>query len=223
MAEHQRQVCITDLTRAQSCIRYVVEFDDRFPQRARVPPFFPLDRLAKVYPIKKMVQISAAKAKRSVLHALGFLSWWTTVIVSWEENLSDGAVSIITSLLSTVKGKRGVICDLERDWSTINLPLYIQNSIPFFYLWNFEARADNRFSRLNPALNLTYLGSQARHRLIACPRHRGGGSQQNRASGIQPRPLLPTSFRVSIGGRPQDSRHLRLLHYRFRRMEAQTH
>ena len=156
MAEHQRQVCSTDLTRAQSCIRFIVEFDDRFPRRAKVPPFFPLDRLAKVYPTKKMVQINAAKAKRSVLHALAFLSWWTTVIVSWEESLSDGAVSIITSFLSTVKGKRGVICDLERDWSTINLPLYIQSSIPFFYLWNFEARVDDRFSRLNPALNLTY-------------------------------------------------------------------
>lgn len=82
--------------------------------------------------------------------------WWTTVIVSWEANLTDGAVSIITSLLSTVKGKRGVICDLERDWSVSNIPLYIQNNIPFFYLWNFDARVDGCFSRLNPALNLTY-------------------------------------------------------------------
>ncbi|EDR05612.1 uncharacterized protein LACBIDRAFT_302978 [Laccaria bicolor S238N-H82] len=156
MAEHQRQICATDLTRTQSCIRFIVEFDDRFPPRAKVPPFFPLDRLAKVYPTRKMVQISAAKAKRSVLHALAFLSWWTMVIISWEENLADGAVSIITYLLSTVKGKRGIICDLERDWPTINIPLYIQNNIPVFYLWNFEARVDNRFSRLNPALNLTY-------------------------------------------------------------------
>lgn len=156
MAEHQRQVCKTDLTGVQSCIRFIVEFDERLPCQAKIPPFFPLDRLAKVYPTQKMVQINAAKAKRSILHALAFLSWWTTVIVTWEKNLSDGAVSIISSLLSTVKGKRGVICDLERDWSTINLPLYIQHGIPLFYLWNFEARADNRFSRLNPALNLTY-------------------------------------------------------------------
>ena len=156
MAEQQRQICTTDLTRAQSCVRYIVEFDDRFPRRAKVPAFYPAERLAKVYPTEKMVQVSAAKAKRSILHALAFLSWWTTVIVSWEANLSDGAVNIITSLLSTVKGKRGVICDLERDWSVINIPLYIQNNIPFFYLWNFEAKVDKRFSRLNPALNLTY-------------------------------------------------------------------
>ena len=92
MAEHQRQVCNTDLTRVQSCIRYIVEFDERFPRRAKIPPFFPVDRLAKVYPTEKMVQISAAKAKRSILHALAFLSWWTTVIVTWEENLSAKAV-----------------------------------------------------------------------------------------------------------------------------------
>lgn len=103
-----------------------------------------------------MVQISAAKAKHSMLHALAFLSWWTTVIISWEANLPDSAVSIITSLLSTVKGKRGIICDLKRDWSVINIPLYMQHDIPFFYLWTFDARADNRFSHLNPALNLTY-------------------------------------------------------------------
>jgi hypothetical protein len=156
MAEHQRQVCNTDLIQMQSCIRHIVEFDDCFPRRAKVPAFYPVDRLAKVYPTKKMVQISAAKAKRSVLQALAFLSWWTTVIINWETNLPDSAVSIITSLLSTVKGKRGVICDLERDWAVINIPLYINNRIPFFYLWNFEAKVNDRFSRLNPALNLTY-------------------------------------------------------------------
>lgn len=156
MAEHQRQVCRTDLTEIQSCVRFIVEFDERFPHKAKVPAFYPVDRLTKVYPTKKMVQISAAKAKRSILHALAFLSWWTTVIGNWEVNLSDGAVSIISSLLSTVKGKRGVICDLERDWSVINIPLYIQHNIPFFYPWTFDARVDNRFSRMNPALNLTY-------------------------------------------------------------------
>ena len=156
MAEHQHQVCKTDLTGVQSCIRFIVEFDERLPCPVKIPPFFPLDRLAKVYPTQKMVQINAAKVKCSILHALAFLSWWTTVIVTWEKNLSDGAVSIISSLLSTVKVKRGVTCNLERDWSTINLPLYIQHSVPLFYLWNFEARADNHFSRLNPALNLTY-------------------------------------------------------------------
>ena len=156
MAEHQRQVCNTDLIQTQSCVRFIVEFDERFPRRAKVPAFYPPDRLTKVYPTKKMVQISAAKAKRSILHALAFLSWWTTVMVNWETNLTDNVVNIVTSLLSTVKGKRGVLCDLERDWSVINIPLYIQNNIPFFYLWTFEARVDQRFSRLNPALNLTY-------------------------------------------------------------------
>ena len=138
MAEHQRQVCHTDLTEIQSCVRFIVEFDERFPHKAKVPAFYPMDRLTKVYPTKKMVQISAAKAKCSILHALAFLSWWTTVIRNWEVNLSDGAVSIISSLLSTVKGKCSVICDLERDWSVINIPLYIQNNIPFFYPWTFD-------------------------------------------------------------------------------------
>jgi hypothetical protein len=75
---------------------------------------------------------------------------------SWESELNDTVVEIISRLLATTKGKHGVICDLERDWPVINIPLYTQHDIPFFYLWDFDVRADPCFSRLNPALNLTY-------------------------------------------------------------------
>ena len=114
-----------------------------------VPGVFPTTRLAKVYPTRKLVQINAAKAKRSVLHSIGWLAWWATVVVDWEKELTDSVVNQISSLLSSVKSKRGVICDLDRDWQTINIPLYLQNNIPFFYLWDFEARSDQQFSRLN--------------------------------------------------------------------------
>ena len=156
MAEEQRQICSRDLIRTQACMRSIVEFDQRFPPHAKVPPQYPTERLAKVYATKKLVQINAAKAKRSVLQALAFMSWWTTIMPNWETELNDTAVEIITRLLATTKGKRGIICDLERDWPVINIPLYIQHGIPFFYLWDFDVRADVRFSRLNPALNLTY-------------------------------------------------------------------
>lgn len=156
MAEIQRQECSLDLTQVQACIRYVVDFDERVSRHMTVPGVFPTRRLAEVYPTQKLVQINAAKAKRSVLHSIGWLAWWTTIIVNWEKELSDSAVHQISSLVSTVKSKRGVICDLDRDWQTINIPLYLQNDIPFFYLWDFEARSDERFSRLNPGLNMTY-------------------------------------------------------------------
>ena len=78
-------------------------------------------------------------------------------------------VNQISSLLSTVKSKRGVICDLNRDWQLINIPLYLQNNIPFFYLWDFEAQSDQRFSRLNPALNLTYWATRQGTQLSLIP------------------------------------------------------
>ena len=156
MAEEQRQICSGDLIRTQACIRSIVEFDQRFPSHAKVPLQYPTGRLQKVYATKKLVQINAAKAKRSILQALAFMAWWTTIMPDWESQLNDTAVEIINRLLATTKGKRGVICDLERDWAVINIPLYIQHNIPFFYLWNFDVRANQRFSRLNPALNLTY-------------------------------------------------------------------
>ena len=104
-----------------------------------VPAIFPRVRLDKVYPMQKLVQINAAKAKHSVLHGIGWLAWWTTIIVDWEKELTDSVIHQILSLLSTVKSKRGVICDLNRDWKTVNIPLYLQNNIPFFYLWDFKA------------------------------------------------------------------------------------
>ena len=125
-------------------------------RRVTVPGIFPNNQLAKVYPTQKLIQINAAKAKHSVLHSIGWLAWWTTIIVNWETGLADSVVHQISPLLSTVKSKRGLICDLDRDWQTINIPLYLQNNIPFFYLWDFKARSDERFSHLNPALNMTY-------------------------------------------------------------------
>lgn len=156
MAETQCQEYSLDLTQVQACIRYVVDFDQCVSHNMKVPLLFPTERLSKVYPTQKLVQINAAKAKRSVLHAIGWMAWWTTVVVDWEKELTDSVVHLISSLLSTVKSKRGVICDLDRDWQTINIPLYIQHNIPFFYLWDFEAQSDQKFSRLNPGLNLTY-------------------------------------------------------------------
>ncbi|EDR09697.1 uncharacterized protein LACBIDRAFT_319060 [Laccaria bicolor S238N-H82] len=156
MAEEQRLVCSGDLIRTQACVRSIVEFDQCFPPQAKAPLQYPAERLAKVYSTRKLVQINAAKAKRSILQALAFMSWWTAIRADWESQLNDTAVEIISKLLATTKGKRGVICDLERDWPVINIPLYLQHKIPFFYLWDFDVRADQRFSRLNPALNLTY-------------------------------------------------------------------
>jgi len=122
----------------------------------KAPLQYPVERLAKVYTTRKLVQMDVAKAKPSILEALAFMSWWTTIRTDWEVQLSNTAVEIINRLLAMTKGKCGVICDLKRDWPIINNPLYVQYNVPFFYLWDFDVRADQCFSRLNPALNLTY-------------------------------------------------------------------
>ena len=156
MAEIQRKEYSLDLTQVQACIHYVVDFDEHISCHMSVPGVFPTSCLANVYPTQKLVQINAAKVKCSILKGIRWLAWWTTVIGNWEKELLDSVIRQISSLLSTVRSKRGVICDLDRDWQTINIPLYPQNNIPFFYLWDFEARADQRFSCLNPGLNMTY-------------------------------------------------------------------
>ena len=87
MAETQRQEYSLDLTQVQACIRYVVDFDQHVSRHMKIPALFPTDRLSKVYPNQKLVQINVAKAKCSVLHAIRWLTWWTTVVVDWEKAL----------------------------------------------------------------------------------------------------------------------------------------
>ena len=156
MAPHFRETCTNDLIQAQGCVRGLVEGNSHFTIKAQIPKLYPHQRLQKIHLTAKHVQIDAARAKRSVLQALAFMSWWTLIIPEWESDLLEGMVERVNSFITTIKGRRGVICNLERDWSVINVPLYVQNKIPFFYLWDFEARSDSRFSRLNPALNMTY-------------------------------------------------------------------
>ena len=159
MAQQFRETCNVDLVHVQACVRGIVEGSSRFPVRAKVPKFYPTQRLQKLHLTPKHVQIDAARAKHSVLQAIAFMSWWTAVVSDWESELFEGMTERISGFVTTIKkGKRGVICNLEKDWPVINIPLHVQNNIPFFYLWDFEARSDSRFSRLNPALNMTYWG-----------------------------------------------------------------
>lgn len=197
MAEIQRQEYSLDLTQVQECIRFIVNFDGRVSHRMTVPGIFPNDRLAKVYPTQKLVQINAAKAKRSVLHSIGWLSWWTMIVVDWEKELTDSVVHLISSLTLTVKSRRGLICDLDRDWQSTNIPLHLQNSIPFFYLWDFEARSDQKFSRLNPGLNLTYWAVRQGTQLALIPDLKETDIHKNHLSRDCIGPLLPGDFRLS--------------------------
>ena len=158
MAQQFRETCDVDLVHAQACVCGIVEGSSRFPVRAKVPKFYPTQCLQKLHLTPKHVQIDATQAKRSVLQAIAFMSWWAAVVSDWESELFEGMMERISGFVTTIKGKRGVICNLEKDWPVINIPLYVQNNIPFFYLWDFEARSDSRFSRLNPALNMTYWG-----------------------------------------------------------------
>ena len=54
MAEQQREACITDLIRAQECVRGVVEFDERLSSRAKYPNSSPPAGLRKFIPHKSL-------------------------------------------------------------------------------------------------------------------------------------------------------------------------
>ena len=92
MAPHFREVCNGDLVQVQACVRGIVEGNSRFPTRATVPKFYPTQRLQKLHLSVKHVQIDAAQAKRSILQALAFMSWWTAVVPDWESEIGRAHV-----------------------------------------------------------------------------------------------------------------------------------
>lgn len=66
-------------------------------------------------------------------------------------------LSCAPDLIAPLHRKKQERCNLRsRQRLADHQPLYLDNKVPFFYLWDFKAQSDQRFSRLNPGLNLTY-------------------------------------------------------------------
>lgn len=60
MAPHFREVCNNDLVLAEACVREIFEGNPRFPMKAKPPKLYPRQRLQKLHPTVKHVQIDAA-------------------------------------------------------------------------------------------------------------------------------------------------------------------
>lgn len=95
-------------------------------------------------------EISAMDVRRSALDHLGFLGWWTNSVSNWDKWLRSSIVDEITDW--QVKGRRvrGVLVNLSKDWTNMNIGNLVRNDVPVCYPWTEREANDPRFVRYSP-------------------------------------------------------------------------
>ena len=93
--------------------------------------------------------------RRAVLERVCFVNWWMTWMPDWRSAsgnmLKRSLQSTMEAYLQQDQPKVGVVIELAKDWTSINLPLWIRHGIPVYYQWNGDAELDRRFAHVSPA------------------------------------------------------------------------
>ncbi|KAJ7164541.1 hypothetical protein C8R46DRAFT_1036405 [Mycena filopes] len=150
-----RETWISELQQTRSCI---LEFRKHplFPTAAPVPAEFKYKDLFAAQGSDLDARILVASSKRKMLEQLGFIAWWTTVCSSWDRNTPQLTIDVVRRCALECYGKRGVLIDLSRDFTAINLPLLLCHEVPFVYPWTEKEAVDPRFSRFSPVIWRAY-------------------------------------------------------------------
>lgn len=145
--------CKAEISTALACCRDLR--DSRAELRNTfVPIHFSCDRLLSKFRSTDDVEAEAADAKRCMVDALGYISWWRNVFGE-SPLLTARPQGWVTSSQSWKK--RGVLVDLSRDWRDVNLYLLVKHNAPIFYPWTVVEAAEPRFERLSPGYAQGYL------------------------------------------------------------------
>ncbi|TRM56709.1 hypothetical protein BD626DRAFT_413222 [Schizophyllum amplum] len=95
---------------------------------------------------------SLNRARAEALTNVGFLSWFTRCVGSWDIDLNDEDVAFIRSLRLEDRQARGVIVNVAPDCLWLDFRLLVEHRVPFHYLWTPNLHMDDRFLSLNPWL-----------------------------------------------------------------------
>ena len=94
------------------------------------------------------------RAQLAMLDRVCFIHWWTAWMPTWryppDRTLPQSVISRMEKFLEDAP-KVGVVIDLVRDWTTINLPLWLRCGIPVYYQWTTEVETNPRFSNVSPS------------------------------------------------------------------------
>lgn len=151
-----KEEVIREMSKLESCMKEIGDHRP-FEPGSPLPESYDYGQLDVVSRDHWEVEKVGATAKRNALRILGFLNWWTTSVVGWEAHVSGWARNLISSLKLGDRRKRGYLVNLVQDWPFMNIPLWLEHQVPFFYVWGEAEDQDDRFLRLNPRVIRSYL------------------------------------------------------------------
>ncbi|KAH7917493.1 hypothetical protein BV22DRAFT_1188121 [Leucogyrophana mollusca] len=116
------------------------------------------------------------EVKQEMLDCLAFLHWFASWNDDWIPalDLQNQAICKVFGIGQGSVGFRGVLVDLWKDWRTVNIPLWIEASVPVLFPWTSAEASHPRFYRLSPthlkASNLAMLPDHLVHASTVDPR-----------------------------------------------------
>jgi hypothetical protein len=112
----------------------------------------PLDSgaLEMLFSNEEEAQEAARKAKRGLLSLFGFLAWMMSLVQLKDTKLSVGDQKYLQELRLGEHPKAGAVFNLTRDQHEINFPHWVNNGVPFHYVWTEEEAKNSRFLRFSP-------------------------------------------------------------------------
>ncbi|KDR65083.1 hypothetical protein GALMADRAFT_82296 [Galerina marginata CBS 339.88] len=99
-----------------------------------------------------LLQRASADVKRSILDHVGWLRWLRAVLPEVSGKMPSRMASRFETTCDMRLPSRGIILDLTRDWTEVNVSLLLTYKVPIYYMWGLEERMEERLSKLNPHL-----------------------------------------------------------------------
>ncbi|RDB19203.1 hypothetical protein Hypma_013434 [Hypsizygus marmoreus] len=144
-----RDTCLMDLSSIADCCNAIRE-DSIYPKGNPIPQIFRDNIESTVYRTIHEAEIQAATLKRYMIDGVGFVWWFKEMFRGWEQGLSEGTVDRIHHWTMGLTAKRGVLLDLSRDWTSIDIAKLVSLDVPVAYAWTANEANDPRFQRLSP-------------------------------------------------------------------------
>ncbi|KAJ7255164.1 hypothetical protein C8J57DRAFT_1518108 [Mycena rebaudengoi] len=129
------------------------QFDNKYTKR---PVKFDVSRLDSFFALEDDAQDTAASARRTALHVVGWISWFMSCVRDWVSHVNSATRDAITQLHLARFSKHGFLVKLNRDWSELDFKFLVESEVPLLYMWGLFESNDRRFRRLTPSLIIRY-------------------------------------------------------------------
>ncbi|KAJ7108449.1 hypothetical protein C8R43DRAFT_1139988 [Mycena crocata] len=106
--------------------------------------------LEKLFYKENIAQTAAGNARRTILEQMAFLSWFSTIMPGWKDDLSMDDQTFVETLRLDERPKTGFVFSIEQDYHEMNAYHLMKHGIPFHFAWTKKEENSARFVRYSP-------------------------------------------------------------------------